>query len=126
MKIKRATPVLFVDQVEPTRDFFKRAGFAVTVEVPAGSAVGFALLERDAVQVMVETRGNENEPEALRERSRESRRAVVFVEVDDLGALMEAMEGASVIVERHVTFYNSNELTYEEPGGNLVTFAQFA
>ena len=33
MKITSATPVLFVDRVEPTCDFFRRLGFKVTVEV---------------------------------------------------------------------------------------------
>jgi hypothetical protein len=88
MKVKRATPVLFCDKVEPTREFFKRAGFAVAFDVPSGDAVGFAMLERDGVQVMVETRGNENEPAVLRTKSRESRRACVFVEVDDLDQLV--------------------------------------
>jgi hypothetical protein len=126
MKIKRAAPVLFVDRVEPTRDFFKRVGFAVSVELPAGSAVGFSLLEMDGVQVMVETRGNDKEDPALQALTRESRRAAVFVEVDDLDAVIAALAGAKVVVQRHKTFYNSDELSYEEPGGNLVTFAKFA
>ena len=126
MKLKRATPVLFVDRVEPTRDFFKRLGFAVTVEVPAGDAAGFALLERDGVQVMVETRGNENEVPALRDLTRESRHAVVFIEVDELEAVIAALAGAPVIVERHKTFYNADEVSFQEPGGHVVTFAQFA
>ena len=126
MKISRATPVLFVDRVEPTRDFFKRVGFEVLAEVPAGKGVGFALLQKDGVQVMVETRGNENEPPVIQAVTRESRRAAVFVEVDDLDAVIGALAGSQVLVERHTTFYKSDELTYEEPGGNLVTFARFA
>jgi len=126
MKIKRATPVLFVDKVEPTRDFFRRAGFAATVEVPAGKGVGFAILDKDGVQVMVETRGNENEAMVVQRLTKESQRAFVFVEVDDLEALIAALGRAEIIVERHKTFYNSDELTYQEPGGHLVTFAQFA
>ena len=126
MKIKRATPVLFVDRVEPTRDFFKRVGFEVLAEVPAGKGIGFSMLEKDGVQVMVETRGNENEPAAIQAITRESRRAAVFVEVDDLAAVIAALAGSKVIVERHTTFYKSDELTYEEPGGHLVTFARFA
>jgi threonine dehydrogenase-like Zn-dependent dehydrogenase len=125
MKIARAAPVLFVDHVESTRDFFKRAGFELVFEVPAGSAVGFAMLERDGVQVMVETRGNENESAALRALTLESRRAVVFVEVDDLDALVALLGRTEIIVERHATFYKSDEITYQEPGGNIVTFAQF-
>ena len=126
MKVTRAAPVLFVDAIEPTRDFFQRVGFTVTVEIPSGNAMGFALLERDGVQVMVETRGNENEAAALRDLTMQSRRAVVFVQVDDLDELIASLAGAKVLVERHKTFYNSDELTYEEPGGHLVTFARFA
>jgi hypothetical protein len=126
MKVSRAAPVLFVDRVEPTRDFFKRAGFEVAVEIPAGNAVGFALLQKDTAQVMVETRGNENEAPALRELTKQSQRAVVFIEVDDVGAVIAALGTAEILVERHRTFYNSDELTYQEPGGNLVTFAKFA
>ena len=126
MKISSATPVLFVDRVEPTRDFFVRAGFKPIVEVPAGDAVGFAIVDKDGVQVMVETRGNAAEPQAMQYLSRDSRRAVVFIEVDDLEAVIRALEGSTVAVGRHKTFYGADELTFEEPGGNLVTFAKIA
>jgi hypothetical protein len=36
MKISSAGPVLYVDRVEPTRDFFKRVGFEVAFEVNDG------------------------------------------------------------------------------------------
>ena len=124
MKVSRATPVLFVEQVEPTRDFFVDVGFEVVVEIPEDERVGFSLLEKDGVQVMIETRGNANEPPALQALSRESRRAVVFVEVDDLEAVIASQKNARIAVERHKTFYHADELTYEEPGGNLVTFAR--
>ena len=125
MKITSITPVLFVDRVEPTRDFFQKAGFEVMFDIPEGDHLGFAGLQRDGLQVMIETRGNANEDVKMQELTRESRRAVVFIEVDDLDELIQAMQGAKVLVERHQTFYKSDELTYEEPGGHLVTFAKF-
>jgi threonine dehydrogenase-like Zn-dependent dehydrogenase len=125
VKIAGATPVLMVDRVEPTREFFKRVGFAVAFEVPEGDRLGFAMLAKDGVQVMVETRGNANEPPPIQFLSRDSRRAFVFIEVDDLDAVDIALDGEIVTVERHRTFYQSEEITYEEPGGNLVTFAKF-
>ena len=57
MKISSATPVLFVDRVEPTRDFFLRAGFEVMFDVPEGDHLGFVGLHQGEAQVMVETRG---------------------------------------------------------------------
>ena len=126
MKVKRATPVLFVDSVGATRDFFKRAGFSASVEIPDGKSLGFAILERDGAQVMVESRDNSNEAAAIRAKSKKAAASHVFVEVDDLDALIAALGRAEILVERHKTFYNSDELTYQEPGGHLVTFAQFA
>ena len=125
MKIKSATPVLFVDRVEPTRDFFTRVGFTVLFDVPEGDRVGFAGLEKDGVQVMVETRGNTNEGPVLRELTRESRRAVVFIEVDNLDAVITALASEPALVERHKTFYGADEISFMEPGGNIVTFARF-
>ena len=126
MKVKRAAPVLFVDSVAASRDFFARIGFSASVEIPDGNAPGFAIMERDGVQVMLESRDNGNEPAAIRAKSRESRASHVFIEVDDLDAVIAALGRAEVVVERHKTFYNSDELTCLEPGGHLVTFAQFA
>jgi hypothetical protein len=125
MKISSATPVLFVERVEPTRDFLKRVGFEVVFDVPDGDKLGFAMVAKDGVQVMVETRGNSNEGPALQALTKESRRAVVFVEVDDLDAVIAALKGSKVVVERHPTFYKADEISYEEPGGNVVTFAKF-
>lgn len=125
MKISSATPVLFVDRVEPTRDFFLKLGFEVMFDVPEGDHLGFVGLTRDGVQVMVETRGNTNESPRVQALTRESRRAVVFIEVDDLDAVISTLAGAPVAAERHATFYGSDEISYEEPGGNIVTFAKF-
>jgi hypothetical protein len=143
VKIARATPVLFVDRVEATRDFFTKVGFTVLFEVPedvtaappnvtpakAGAQVesrlGFVGLEKDGVQVMVETRSNANEAQALRELSRESRRAVIFIEVDNLEAVITAFASEPALVERHKTFYGADEISFMEPGGNIVTFARF-
>jgi hypothetical protein len=125
MKISSVTPVLFVERVEPTRDFFQKVGFEVMFDIPEGDQLGFAGLNRDGLQVMIETRGNHNEGPAMQELTRQSARAVVFIEVDDLDEVIAVLAGEKVVVERHATFYKSDELTYEEPGGNLVTFAKF-
>ena len=125
MKISRATPVLFVDRVEPTRDFFTKVGFIVQFEVPEGDRLGFAGLEKDGVQVMVETRGNATEGARLREITRRAGPAVVFIEVDNLDALIAALATEKAVVERHTTFYGADEISFVEPGGNVVTFARF-
>jgi hypothetical protein len=124
-KIVRATAVLFVDRVEPTRDFFTKLGFTVLFDVPEGDRLGFVGLEKDGVQVMVETRGNANEGQAIRELSRQSRSSVVFIEVDNLDVAIAALATEKEIVERHTTFYGADEISFMEPGGHIVTLARF-
>ncbi len=124
MKITSITPVLVVDAVEPTRDFFLQAGFEVLFDVPEGDRLGFAGLAKDGLQVMVGTRGNANESAGMQALTRTSRAAVVFIEVDDVDAIIAALAGRKVCDERHKTFYGADEISYEEPGGNIVTFAR--
>jgi hypothetical protein len=85
-----------------------------------------SMLAKDSVQVMVETRGNSNEAPRVQALTKESRRAGVFIEVDDLDAVIAALKGSKMAAERHTTFYKADEISYEEPGGSLVTFAKFA
>ena len=125
MNVKRTVAVLFVDRVEPTRAFLERAGFTATVDVREESGLGFSLMECGAAQVMVQTRDNDREPAALRKITRESRNTMVFVEVEDIDALIPALAGEAILIDRHSTFYGADEITYREPGGHLVTFAQF-
>jgi hypothetical protein len=125
MKISRASAVLLAERVEATRDWFMKVGFTVFVDIPEDDHLGFVLLEKDGVQVMVETRANKREPDALRMRMKDNRNAILFIEVDDLDAVIAKLEGSKVLVPRHKTFYGSEEQSYLEPGGNIVTFAKF-
>jgi len=125
MKISRASAVLLAERVEPSRDWFMKVGFTVFVDIPEDDHLGFVLLEKDGVQVMVETRANKREPDALRMRMKDNRNAILFIEVDDLDAVIAKLEGSKVLVPRHKTFYGAEEQSYLEPGGNIVTFAKF-
>ena len=93
--------------------------------MPDGDHLGFVGLEKDGVQVMVETRGNKAEGEKLQALTRDCRGAVVFIEVDNLDLVIAALATEKVLVERHATFYGADEISFLEPGGNVVTFAQF-
>jgi hypothetical protein len=47
----------------------------------------------------------------------------LFLEVMDLDATIEAIEGAPIVFPRRKTFYGMEEICVREPGGNAVTFA---
>lgn len=123
--MKKLTPVLFVDEIEPALSFWvDRLGFEVTTEVPHEDRLGFVILKKENVEVMYQTQ--------------ESVRADIpsladspfggtflFIEIEDLDAVESALKGIDPVVPRRKTFYGSEELVVREPGGNAVIFAQF-
>jgi uncharacterized glyoxalase superfamily protein PhnB len=126
--IKKATPVLIVDRIEPLLPLWDALGFARAAEVPAGDALGFVILTRDGVEVMYQTFDSVRGDEAnVLEGSRAIGASAVFIEVDDLDGLKAQIPaGTDVIVESRKTFYGSTETILRDAAGNVITFAQFA
>ena len=123
MRMKRLTPVLIVDRVEPCDEFWRsRLGFQRTAEVPHGDALGFVILEKDGVELMYQSRASVADD--LPGLAAEEHRTVLFMEIDDLDAVERAVEGVEIVNPRRRTFYGMDELVVREPGGSVVTFAQ--
>jgi uncharacterized glyoxalase superfamily protein PhnB len=130
LRYESVAPVLIVERVEPTRDFFRdRLGFAQVAEVPHGGGLGFAMLQKDGVTIMVQSHASVIEdvgPDAARavNETISGRGAVgLFITVSDIDLVVPAVADADVIVPLRKTFYGMHELTLREPGGHAVTLA---
>ena len=123
--MKKLTPVLYVEEIEPCLPFWvDRLGFEKTVEVPEGDRLGFVILKKGNVEVMYQTRESVGKDvPALAGTPMGG--ALLFIEVDDLDAVERALRGVEVVFPRRTTFYGAREIGVREPGGNAVTFAQF-
>lgn len=125
--LRRSTPVLFVEAIEPSLDFWRdRLGFAVTVEVPHGDHLGFVILVKDSVEVMLQSVGSLQADAADYAQRFDGDKTWLFVEVEDLATVIHALQGCEVVLQQRTTFYGATEIGYREPGGHYVTFAQFA
>jgi hypothetical protein len=124
--VKKATPVLVVETVEPCAAFWEKLGFARTAEVPHGDALGFVILSRGDVELMYQSLASVRADIAAMGElfGAGAPRAALFVEVDDLNATERAVEGAPRFMERRTTFYGMNEFGVTDPGGHPVIFAQ--
>jgi uncharacterized glyoxalase superfamily protein PhnB len=125
MKLKRISPVLFVDAVEPCLPFWEALGFSRTVEVPDNlGKLGFVILARDGFEVMYQSRTSaKTDVPALAEGAW---RSALYLEVDDLDGWAKLVKGAPQVFARRKTFYGAEELGVKDPAGNVVTFAQQA
>jgi hypothetical protein len=124
--MKKLTPVLVVEAIEPVLPLWEALGFARTAEVPQGDRLGFVILQKDVVEIMYQTFDSvrADEPKSL-----DGRRALgasgLFIEVDDLNAVSARVpKGSDVIVERRKTFYGSTEMILRDAAGNIVILAE--
>jgi len=126
--IRKVTPVLVVDRIEPLLPLWDSLGFARAAEVPYENALGFVILTRDGVEVMYQTFDSVRGDEAkVLEGSRAIGAAAMFIEVDDLDVIAGLIPaGTEVVVARRQTFYGSTETLIRDGAGNVITFAQFA
>lgn len=120
--LKRITPVLMVERIEPCLAFWEALGFDRTADVPHGDHLGFVILEKNGLEVMYQTRESVAEDiPALAEQPSGS--TMLFLEVLDLEFVIEAVGNAPVVFPRRKTFYGMEEIGLREPGGNAITFA---
>ena len=122
--MRKLSPVIIVDAIEPSIHFWARLGFSKTAEVPEGDALGFVILAKDGVEVMYQTRESvEKDAPGLLPGTR-GQGAALFIEVSDVDAVERALRGIEVVVPRRRTFYGMDEIGVREPGGSVVMFAQ--
>lgn len=125
VKVKKITPVLLVEQVEPCVAFWERLGFAKTTEVPDGGSLAFAALGKDNAEVMYQTYASvEKDRDAPKPFAKGP--TFLYVEVENLDETIGAMKDAEVVMPVRTTFYGAKEIGVKDPGGHLITFAQFA
>src|ERR1051326_5381686 len=114
--VKRVTPVLFIENVEPCLKFWEQLGFQRTMEVPDGASLAFAAVQKDGVEVMYQSFASAmNDPSAsaaAKERLRSH--AFLFVEIADLAPVLTALRGTKLEVEKHQTFYGSQEIVVRD------------
>jgi uncharacterized glyoxalase superfamily protein PhnB len=123
--LRRLTPVLAVEAVEPSIEFWeKRLGFTKTVEVPHESSVGFAILVKDEIELMLQSAASIRADLGAHTGQIDGRATVLFIEVADLDAVERSLEGYPIEMPRRTTFYGMMEVGVREPGGHLVVFAQ--
>jgi uncharacterized glyoxalase superfamily protein PhnB len=122
-KLKKCVSILIVNEVEPCVDFWvNRFGFEKTAEVPHEGKLGFAIVSNGAFEIMYQGLASANADTAGDTKLTES---CLYIDVDDIDAVIERLDGVEVVVPKRKTFYGATEFFVREPGGNIVGFAQF-
>ncbi|MGD2070427.1 MAG: hypothetical protein PVI57_17255 [Gemmatimonadota bacterium] len=128
--MKKLSPVIVVDAVEPCLPFWRdRLGFEVTATVPHEDALGFAILAKEGVEIMYQSRASAEADIAHLAEELSGQRTALFIQVADQEALDDverALEGAEIVVPRRRTFYGMDEIFARADCGTVVGFAAAA
>ncbi len=126
MNVKRITPVLLVKEIEPLMPFWvDHLGFTKSIEVPDGNKLGFVAFQKGAAEVMYQTYSSveKDAPSAMSAEARKGP-SYLYMEVDNLDAVLAAMKGAKIVMPVRTAFYGMREFAVQDPGGHFITFAQ--
>lgn len=125
MNVTRITPVLFAANIEPCVKFWvERLGFQKTAEVPEGNSIGFAILEKDGVEVMYQSYASADKDNAATGPLVRKGPSFLYVEVSDLDSVIRSMNGVETAIPLRTTFYGMKELGVKDPAGHVIMFAQ--
>ena len=121
--IQKATPLLRVERVEPSLAFWvDRLGFQKVSEVMEGDSIGFVILSKGHVELMLQSRASlAKDLPALSVGALAP--AVVYLGVTDLNEIEAKLNSADILVPRRTTYYGMEEVWVREPGGHVIGIA---
>jgi uncharacterized glyoxalase superfamily protein PhnB len=124
--ISKSTPILHVARVEPSVKFWtERFGFEKTISVPEGDHLGFVAVEGGGLELMYQTysgmKADAGNPLAA---AVDKGPSFLFMEVPDINAIINALQGVEIVVPLHESPYGAKEVAVREPGGHFVIFSQ--
>jgi uncharacterized glyoxalase superfamily protein PhnB len=124
----KITPVLIVEEVEKSLSFWvDRMGFEKTVEVPDGDRLGFVILARSGVELMIQSvasvQGDEPKFAPKFAAAGSSNVVALFIEVDDFEDVRKRLSGYPIAMAERKTFYGMVEIGVFEPNGHTAIFA---
>jgi uncharacterized glyoxalase superfamily protein PhnB len=131
MKFSDVTPNLVVSNVERSLAFYRDVlGFAVTATVPDSGPFAFAWMQRDGVNVFLNSHDSVEEHAGLASRPIGGTATLFIVlEADDVAAGVDALFAsvsprAKVMMPMKDQFYGMREFGIEDPDGYVIFFAQ--
>ena len=122
MNIKKVTPLLVVDRIEPSLGFYEKLGYGAVVSVPHEDHLGFVLLAQGDSQLMLQTRSSLAAD--LPAVAHAGATSLLYVDVESLEAALVAAAGSEILVPTRTTFYGAREAFVREASGQIVAFAE--
>ena len=126
--LKKLTPNLMVENVAETLAFYReRLGFEVVTTLPEQEPFDFAIVKRDAVELMFQSRPSLSENVPALSGSPIGASQTFYIEVTGIRDLYESLrEKVEIVVDFHTTFYGTQEFYFRDINGYILSFSETA
>ena len=124
--LKKLTPNLMVENVAETLAFYRETlGFEIVTTLPEKEPFDFAIVHRDGVELMFQSRLSLSENVPALTGSAIGASQTFYIEVEGIRDLYEALrEKVEIVVDFHTTFYGTQEFYFRDPNGYILSFSE--
>jgi uncharacterized glyoxalase superfamily protein PhnB len=125
-KLESLAPNLISKDVNASVDFYtKYLGFNLVVSVPESGTYGWAMMQRDGVQIMFQSLQSLKEDMPSLNFDKRGSYGTLFIEMKGIKEFYESLKGkVEIALEWRTTFYGKMEFGVTDPDGNYLVFAE--
>jgi lactoylglutathione lyase len=124
--LKKLTPNLMVEDIAQTLTFYKDVlGFGVVMTLPETAPFDFAIVSRDGVELMFQSRQSLSENVPALTGSPIAASQTFYIEVSGINDLYEQIrDKVEIVVDLHKTFYGTQEVYFRDINGYILSFSE--
>ena len=124
--LKKLTPNLMVEDVGWTLDFYRETlGFEILTTLPKQAPFDFAIVQRDGVELMFQSRLSLSENVPALTGSPIGASQTFYIEVTGIRDLYESLrDKVEIVVDFHTTFYGTQEFYFRDINGYIIAFSE--
>ena len=124
--LKKLTPNLMVEDVERTLAFYRDVmDFGVVMTLPESAPFDFAIVQRDGLELMFQSRTSLSENVPALAGSPIGASQTFYIEVSGIRDLYEQLrEKVEIVVDFHTTFYGTSEFYFRDLNGYILSFSE--
>jgi len=115
-----------VEDVAQTLAFYQNTlGFKVMMTLPEAAPFDFAIVSRDGVELMFQSRQSLSKNVPALTGSSIGASQTFYIEVTGISDLyQELRDQVEIVVDLHTTFYGTQEFYFRDPNGYILSFTE--
>jgi len=124
--LKKLTPNLMVEDVARTLAFYRDIlGFEAVMTLPETAPFDFAIVRRDHVELMFQSRQSLSENVPALAGSAIGASQTFYIEITGLTDLYQQLQDKlEIVVDLHTTFYGTQEVYFRDINGYILSFSE--